>query len=119
MQTLIKSRVDRANIKGALPTIDFNCWGATLFVLGQSDTLEWVDSWHMINWLCRETKPIKKATSLGDILVISDHSLEHTATYIGRGLWFHKRGSNKAEILSMAEVLEIYPGRYEFRRLKV
>lgn len=115
--TLNKNRVYHANRKGKHGGSGFNCWGATLFVLGHADTLLWQNCTYMTRWLEDETVEIEEATKPGDIIAVWSYCLEHTAVYIGHGRYFHKRGSNEAEILTLEGVKDIYPGEYTFRRL--
>lgn len=113
-----KRRFYYANIKGKGGHYGFNCWGATLFVLGQAKRLEWVTCGTMDRFLENKTKPVA-IWEIGDILVIRDGRwLEHTAVYIGGGLYFHKRGPNTSEVTDIKGVRKIYGGDVrEHRRL--
>lgn len=88
-----------------------NCWGTTLFLLGQQKGINAVESFEMDDFLKRNTKAIKKPR-IGDILVlryktksiakrVEDESyydcldanlLSHTALYIGNGKYLHQAG---------------------------
>lgn len=115
---LNRRRVYHANNRGKHSTYDFNCWGATLYVLGDRDRLKWVDHREMDEFLVEETEPIYRPAKKGDILTVSVWGrLTHTAVYMGNGRYFHKRGSNSAEITNLAGVRKIYRGEYKWRRL--
>lgn len=112
MQTtsvLNNERLNTANEQGAYPTWGFNCWGATLFVLEGDDSLRWVEDDEMTDWLYDNTDPIEEPTKDGDILVLWRYgSLWHTAVYMGEGQYFHKKGSNEAEITDISGVFGAY-----------
>lgn len=119
--TLDRKRMYHANQRGKGGSPDFNCWGATLFVLGHAKRLNWKECQLMTSWLENNTKKIKQVSEPGDILAIWSHwseRLEHTAVYIGRDRWFHKRGMNKAEITTLREIKKIYEGKSTFHKLK-
>jgi cell wall-associated NlpC family hydrolase len=111
---LSNKRVGRANQKGANGTYDFNCWGATLYVLNVSRTLTWVEEHVMQEFLVKRTDKIKtEDIQEGDIFVMYGETwfgyLQHTAVYIGEGMYFHKRGSKHSEITNLEDIFEIYP----------
>lgn len=97
---------------------DFNCWGATLFVLNQADKLQWLDCDDMQEWLDKNTTRIYRPRKAGDIVAVHDDCLEHTAVYLGRGRYFHKKGAGRAEVTTLDGIREIYSGEYTFYRLK-
>lgn len=117
------SNVNEAHELGKEGNADFNCWGETLFSLGYSDTLCWVNGEYMTKWLNVNTIVIPlENMQRGDILVLwqteNKKILEHTAVYVGKGIFFHKRGSAISEFATMEHIKEIYwEGEYsEIRR---
>lgn len=101
---------------------NFNCWGATLYVLNEYKRLEWVEMGDMQDWLDENTTRIDQSDiKRGDILSITLHSfiscLEHTAIYLGRGRYFHKVGGLWSEITTVDGITAIYDGRIEYRRV--
>lgn len=99
----------------------FNCWGATLYALGAIKSLEWISGTQMEQWLESNTRPIGKPRQPGDIVVFKMYGrwLEHTAVYLGHGMYFHKRGANNAQITTLAGVRRTYSGERTFRRVTV
>ena len=117
---LNKQRVYYSNRKGRFPTWGFNCWGATMFVLNVTARLRWVYEWNMREFLEEETEAVVDKIQAGDILVMwSGFNLWHTAVYIGNHKFFHKKGSNCAEITTLDGVKREYPeaDRIEYRRM--
>lgn len=117
--TLNKRRVYYANRAGQVRTghwRGFNCWGATKFVLGANDRLEWVNGWEMQRWLKLATGEIYRPAKAGDILAVWEYGLSHTAVYLGNGKYFHKRESNTSEITTLAGVRKIYRGKCTWHR---
>ena len=123
MEKLNRRRVYHANSRAKYPTGAFNCWGATLFVLGEIDRLRWVELTEMSSWIRERTKEVEQEEiMIGDVVVLtyddSLYDLEHTATYIGNGKFFHKKGSNYGEITDLDGVYESYDFGYTmFRRM--
>lgn len=106
--------------KKAEERIQFNCWGATLFVLGVKTRLYWEDELAMDRWLEENTKELYRPRKKGDILVVKDlfGILKHTAVYMGDGKYFHKRGGGIAEVTNLEGVRKVYPYKqYKFARL--
>ena len=97
-----------------------NCWGATKYVLGKAREMEWVDEKVMKRWLKSKTTEIShRGLVMGDIVSLwDDGRLIHTATYLGRGVWFHKIGANYSAKQKLADVLAIYEHE-EGRSLKL
>lgn len=103
----------------------FNCWGATLFALGQIEELEWTDCQYMTEFLDNETEEINKGEiKIGDILAMydwydGDYRLIHTAVYIGNGKFWHKCGGSQSYYHSEVDVLNSYNyDDYKILRLK-
>lgn len=103
----------------------FNCWGATAYVLELDHKLTWLECYGMVDLLEDYTVIIsEESIQRGDILAIYTKNkygtyLEHTAVYLGRGRYFHKRGSNTSEITNLAGVIRIYgKQKIEYRRVK-
>lgn len=99
---LKKHRLYYANNRGKVHYYsgDFNCWGATAFVSGIMDKLVWIEDYRMVEILTERTIRIRaNSIQRGDILVIYEGGkwLHHTAVYLGRGKYFHKRGMNTSE----------------------
>lgn len=106
-------------------THDFNCWGATLYALGKIEKLKWINQESMKLFLYENTVLQSEELKRGDILVLKNKygTLEHTAVYIGRKLFWHKRGSNHSELAYIDEVKKVYKNciddtKTEIRRLK-
>ena len=108
--TLVKNRLYYANSRGKNGTTDFNCWGATLFVLGMTHRLDWIERYEMEELLDDNAHNIKAdERTRGDILALwVDGCLIHTAVYMGRNKFFHKRGMNNSEITKLDGILAIY-----------
>lgn len=101
---------------------DFNCWGATAFVLGITDRLRWIENYNMMEILTEQTIIVEfKERQRGDILVIYKGGkwLHHTAVYLGHKKFFHKRGMNTSEITDIGGIVRIYgTDKIEYRRVK-
>lgn len=101
---------------------DFNCWGTTLYILGETDYLDWVYSEDMIDFLESKTNNISNEDlQIGDILALySEDYLIHTAVYLGKGLYFHKMGASNSEFTQLENILNTYPEyeTIEYYRLK-
>lgn len=99
---------------------DFNCWGGTLFVLGEIKTLEWVCGTDMEMFLDENTVKIDEdKMQIGDILATYNFDgLVHTATYTGKNRFWHKMGGGVSEFSNKQGVLDSYSyDHYEIRRL--
>lgn len=116
-----RNRLYYSNNRGKRGGYDFNCWGATAFVLNIIDRLKWLEDYEMEDILHNYTSEISEdEIKRGDILVIkyAGGGLEHTAVYLGRGKYFHKRGGNISEIVDINAVCRIYRGEIrEYRRV--
>lgn len=103
----------------------FNCWGATLYGLGIINNLEWVLQHDMENFLEEDTMLINEnELQRGDILALYNEygGIEHTALYIGKGVFWHKIGNQKSEFASKNKVIMTYDycidiDKTEYRRL--
>lgn len=115
------NRLYYSNNRGKRVTWGFNCWGATAFVLNLVDRLQWLQDWQMEDILHDYTKVVNEnEIKRGDILVMCYMSgtLKHTAVYLGRGKYFHKRGSNFSEITDMNGICRVYSDEnIEYRRV--
>lgn len=135
MNNLINERnLEIAHNEGKTGNGGFNCWNATLFVLGKTDELYWSDNFEIADFINEETFTIP-SPSKWDILVLYDFPSSywaeeqgidpeilricHTAVYIGNGQWFHKRGESQSEFATENEIKEIYPSSSEskYRRI--
>lgn len=109
----------------------FNCWNATLFVLGKTNDLYWSDVDEIEKFLFGDTSVVANAEK-GDILVLygyvnsfltgddnNEDRILHTAIYTGNNKWFHKRGENQSEFVTEEEIADIYDNyeRSEIRRV--
>lgn len=106
IQTMIKATKTGYNS-------EFNCWGATQYLLGHKDKISWINEKKMWSWLDKKTVIINnEKLKAGDILVISrnDGALIHTAVYVGRNKWFHKKGKWEAVRESKEEIINHYAG---------
>lgn len=128
-----KSAINNRNFKKVTKLLNSfpqgsNCWGTTLFVLGQQKNRKAVTALVMDSFIKIYTKKIKKP-QVGDILVLrykSDSSaqrsednhyalcrearlLSHTAIYIGQGKYLHQAGyGGPIREDTLKEVLKIY-----------
>ena len=125
METLLSlSNIERANEKAETDSWTFNCWGGTLYALNQTDILEWVDQCTMIDFLDDNTQIVDSdKLEIGDILALWINKyclvLEHTAVYIGEGVFWHKVGGKESEFGNQEQIQDKYPnGKYpQIRRL--
>ena len=94
-------------------------------MLGLDDNLEWYNGDDMTKLLWEKTVEVSKRSILrGDILVIYErpeysvgYYLKHTAVYLGRERYFHKKGSDNSEITTLDNVFKIYgKSKVEYRR---
>lgn len=111
---LSNTRIEHVLGMGNTSTQDYNCWGATMFVLGAKDHLTWVDNPEISDWLMANCEPVKKP-EVGDVLGLffKDDAkkvarLMHTAVYIGNGRYLHKLGQQKAVIEPLSKVIRHY-----------
>ena len=126
--------------EGKEGTWDFNCWGATLYALGEMADLVWICASDMMDFLNEKTREVteQEVMQKGDILVLYGYDedamfemdynedgdeivLIHTAIYLGRGIFWHKMGANKSEFATQEEVVQGYEADFEYsevRRLK-
>lgn len=126
MTTVSDIRVNHVLNMAGEGTRDFNCWGASQYVLKVRDTLGWIETFEMSRWLSDNTEVVK-TPEVGDILALfGDHPavgklLIHTAVYLGDGKYLHKLGAARAEQVSLQGVLKAYKelcDAHELRRLK-
>ena len=114
------NRLYYSNQRGKYGGLQFNCWGATAFILGIENRLRWIETLEMDNILKEYTEIISEhERKRGDILTIYDrYELSHTAVYLGREKYFQKKGRNGSEITDIYGVIRIY-GNYkiEYRRV--
>lgn len=99
---------------------DFNCWGATLFVLAKIRILKWSSCREITEFIKDDTFKVKDKKK-GDILVLYQfNKIVHTAVYVTKNKLFHKRGLNKSEFDTECGVKAIYDehDKFEIRRLK-
>ena len=90
---------------------DFNCWGATLFVLGRVDDLHWAENEEMADFIENETEPTKPTEyiEVGDILVLFENErILHTAVYLSEDKLFHKVGGKHSEFTDFEGVTDEY-----------
>lgn len=111
---LSNTRIEHVLGMGSTFTQDYNCWGATMFVLGAKDHLTWVDNPEISDWLMANCEPVKRP-QIGDVLGLfyKDDAkkiarLMHTAVYIGNGRYLHKLGQQKAVVEPLAKVIAHY-----------
>jgi len=131
MQTTLLNgtNIKKAHRQGKDGTCEFNCWGTTLFILSQTDKLEWVGSTYMKPFLKNKTMPkVNQGFEKGDILVlwgnawhsngVEHKELIHTAVYVGNGKFFHKKGMDESCYDTLEDVLHSYlHDNYEIRQL--
>ena len=130
---LNRTNLEEAHFEGRNCRSHFNCWNATLFVLGKTGELYWSDVYEIEKFIYSETYEVSNLR-IGDILVLygylDDYDLSeeenqdrilHTAVYTGKNKWFHKQGANKSEFVTEEEVKDIYCEdfeRSEIRRVR-
>lgn len=110
----------------------FNCWGATLFILGLVEKPKWVNGVDMLEFLSNETVEIQESElKEGDIVALycepdaftpeenrdieTGLSLSHTAVYIESNFYWHKKGSNEFTKDLINDIIDIY---YETEQVK-
>jgi hypothetical protein len=122
MTTLLNnSNIKLAHKEGKEGNDSFNCWGTTLFILNIVKELFWISREEITDFIERHTiiTGVSDKLKQGDILVMYGNTADedyaeygqiiiHTAVYIGKNLWFHKRGSNESEFLPLECILDCY-----------
>lgn len=115
--TIDTKRLAEADKLGQSPTRSFNCHGATAYVTHLADTndLRWIQPDDMAPLLQNNTTEIQPLDiQRGDILALFDSrhndfdKLIHTATYLGQGNYWHKRGSAASEHTTLSGVIDTY-----------
>lgn len=123
----LMSNIKKGHATGRYGCASFNCWGATLYALGEINNLQWISDWDMLEFLGNNTEIINEnKLKKGDILVLygieedeEEITLIHTAIYINKDFFWHKRGENQSEFATLQTILEIYWKcvHFEYRRL--
>lgn len=96
-----------------------NCWSTTLYTLGASDKIKYVDDWQIEEWLIVNTVRISKRNGkskreFGDILVLKKEDdityfPTHTAIYLGKNLYWHQKFYNGPwQIITLEDILHYY-----------
>lgn len=109
-------RIEHVLGMGNGSTSDYNCWGATMFLVGAKDNLAWVEQIEIGEWLVDNTQPVKRTDiRAGDILALFDRSdekermsLVHTAVCVGNGKFLHKLGQQRATLDTQRGVIKHY-----------
>ncbi len=92
---------------------DTNCWSTTLYTIGASDVIKYIDAHEIRNWLIHNAVRISKNNGIkkrefGDILVLEysgDLNPVHTAIYLGNKLYWHQSEFNGIwEILTLKDI---------------
>ena len=116
-----ETNLNLANEKGKDGNSSFNCWGATLFILGAVIELFWATRKEITKFINEKTKLIEEDIKSGDILVLfqKNGKIIHTAVYITEEKLFHKRGNKEAEFTDEEGVKKVYYeyDNYEVRRV--
>jgi len=117
--------------------IDFNCFGAVMFALDLRPDLSWLEEdFNDFIFDKTQTELVEGNWRVGDILVMyeewdtfyypenptnSDWMPIHAAVYVGQNKFFHKRGGNISEFVTLTQIKSIYNNYefYEHRRLKI
>lgn len=100
-----------------------NCWSTTLYTLGASDKIKFVNDEQMEEWLNSNTKRISHKSGdiekqFGDVLVLENHydgriRVSHTAIYLGNDLYWHQKFYDGPwQILSLECILAYYKHKY-------
>ena len=108
-----------------------NCWGMTLFLLGGQSALRFVENEDLDPWLEIHCVRVKRPR-FGDVLAIrygpeqhcdcgcgdEEGALEHTAIYVGDGLYLHQAGAGGPILIeTFKQVRDTYSGdRIEYMR---
>lgn len=115
--------------EGRYGNSNFNCWGATLYLLTKTQKLRWIERQKMQRFLEERTITVRGKRQVGDIVVLyyapswlpdGERVLTHTAVYVGNDEYIHKKGGNISEITDIRGIKKSY--RYinvvERRRMK-
>lgn len=114
METLLnQDNLLKAHETGREGTSQFNCWNATLYVLGQVDYLEWADYDEIHDFIEYQTKEVpREQAQVGDIFVLYQYGrIHHTAVFVEVGEFeelFHKVGGLFSEFTDEEGVKEQY-----------
>lgn len=134
MNTLVnESKLQQAHREGKKGNCGFNCFGASLFVLGRVAKLYWVDCPEITEFINNNTFQINEVQR-GDLLIMyaedycddytddqNDEGLIiiHTAVYMGNEEWFHKEGVSRSSFGTQDDVLDSYCyDECEYKRVK-
>lgn len=116
-----------------------NCWGTTLWMLGRLEELTDVDANEMEQFLQDKTALVSRP-AFGDVLVIHSEEtdvcgdcytchethgescdnlgLQHTAIYIGEGMYWHQRGFYGPWLIQpLEDITDTYQGEVTHRRV--
>lgn len=120
-QVINKRNLEVAHENGQRGNSSFNCWGATLFVLGVIKDLYWADNEEIADFVDEHTYKVNKPKS-GDLLILrytEGGRIMHSGLYIDSSTIFHKRGANQSEYTNIDGVLDIYweAEEFEIRRI--
>jgi len=119
METVLnKDNLEKAHLKGRDGTSLFNCWGATLYVLGAVDELYWADDNDIQDFIQHETEEIpREQVQVGDVFVLYRYgNIHHTAVFTEVGEFeelFHKVGGLFSEFTDEEGVKEQYWNEWE------
>ncbi len=99
----------------------FNCYGATLYGLGEKNMLVWIRSEFMEDFLNEHTTLQSGELKKGDILVLKNEygELEHTALYIKKGTWWHKIGGKHSEFNSKLNIIKCYKDFCDYNKTTI
>ena len=118
---MIKGRRYYTHQQGRNGNSGFNCWSATLFILGVEESLRWVWGHEMQEFLDKNTVEVSEdELQMGDILVMHQYGfIKHTALYVQPNVFFHKRGTNSSESTTLEGVCKTYRNMtITYRRVK-
>jgi hypothetical protein len=127
-----KTNVNKAEKLSEKNPESFNCWGATLFILGLIEKPYWVSGLDMLEFLSNNTIEIQESELReGDIVALyappdcftpddnlNDDTglyLSHTAVYIESNNYWHKKGSNEFTQDLINDIIDTY---YETEKIK-
>jgi hypothetical protein len=100
-----------------------NCWNSTICFFDANYPIKFTDDYEIMEWLKTHTEKLERNESpqLGDILVMygeynsfpyhDPFSLQHTAVYLGDGLYWNKSGMtnrNPWEICTFEDIDRYY-----------
>lgn len=93
-----------------------NCWALTMLICGGIRRPTWAHVDQVEEWLEDKTHDIDDAPRAGDIFIMRsrfargrDRCMEHTAVYMGNGIYWHKPGADVGQYTTMADMQEQYP----------